>query len=66
MTGAVDEAAALETAAARLEELARRLGDDDVSSDELRVLADEALALGQEITERLPRALRAARQHDGG
>ena len=66
MTGAVDEAAALETAAARLEVLARRLGDDDVPSDELRALADEALALGQEITERLPRALRAARQHDGG
>ncbi len=60
MSGAPDEAAALEAAAARLEDVARRLGDDGVAPDELRALADEALALGQEITERLPRALRAA------
>lgn len=60
MTGVPDEAAALEAAAVRLEDVARRLGDDDVAPDELRALADEALALGQEITERLPRALRAA------
>lgn len=65
MSGAGEEAAALEAAAARLEELARRLGGDDVPPDELRGLADEALALGQEITERLPRALRAARGTDG-
>jgi hypothetical protein len=31
-----------------------------VPPDELKALADEALALGAEITERLPRALRAA------
>lgn len=60
MTGVPDEAAALEAAAARLEDVARRLGDGDVGPDELRALADEVLALGQEITERLPRALRAA------
>lgn len=66
MSDAAEEAAALEAAAARLEELARRLGADEVPSDELRALADEALALGQEITERLPRALRAARATDGG
>lgn len=59
-TGPPDEAAALEAAAARLEDLARRLGDEDVPPQELRALAEEALALGQEITERLPRALRAA------
>jgi hypothetical protein len=66
MTGAPDEAAALEAAAARLEEVAQRLGDDGVGPDELRALADEALTLGQEITERLPRALRAAAAHREG
>lgn len=46
--------------------MARRLGADDVSPDELKALADEALALGAEITERLPRALRAAATgHEG-
>jgi hypothetical protein len=53
-----DEPAALEAAAHRLEEVARRLGDEGVPPDELRALADEALALGAEITERLPRVLR--------
>lgn len=57
MTGA-GEGAALEAAAHRLEEVARRLGDEGVPPDELRALADEALALGAEITERLPRVLR--------
>jgi len=57
VTGA-DEAAALEAAAHRLEEIARRLGDAGVPPDELRALADEVLALGAEITERLPRVLR--------
>jgi hypothetical protein len=53
-----DEAAGLEAAAHRLEQIARRLGEEDVPPDELRALADEALALGAEITERLPRVLR--------
>ena len=57
MTGA-DEAAALEAAAHRLEQIAHRLSDEEVPPDELRALADEALALGAEITERLPRVLR--------
>ena len=57
MTGA-DEAAALEAAAARLEEVARRLGEDGVPPEELRALADEVLAIGAEITESLPRVLR--------
>ena len=55
---AADEAAALEAAAQRLEQIARRLGEEGVPPDELRALADEALALGAEITERLPRVLR--------
>lgn len=59
MTGP-DERAALEDAAARLEQVARRLGAEDLGPDELRVLADEALALTGEITERVPRVLRAA------
>jgi hypothetical protein len=59
VTGA-DEAAALEAAAHRLEQIAHRLGDEDVPPDELRTLADEALALGAEITERLPRVLRGS------
>ncbi len=53
-----EELKALEAAAARLEEVARRIGDADAPPDDLRELADEALALGAEITERLPRALR--------
>ncbi len=48
----------LEAAAHRLEQVARRLGEDGVPPEELRALADEVLALGQEITESLPRALR--------
>jgi hypothetical protein len=48
----------LEAAAHRLEQVARRLGDDGVPPEELRALADEVLALGQQITESLPRALR--------
>lgn len=56
------ELAALEAAASRLEDVARMIGEAGADPDELRALADEALALGAEITERLPRALR----HPGG
>jgi len=53
-----EAADALEAAAARLEEVARRLGDEGVPPEELRALADEVLALGAQITESLPRVLR--------
>ncbi len=53
-----DPADALEAAAHRLEQVARRLGEDGVAPDELRALADEVLQLGQDITDSLPRALR--------
>jgi hypothetical protein len=56
--GPAEELAALEAAAARLEDVARMIGEAGADPDELRALADEALALGAEITERLPRALR--------
>jgi hypothetical protein len=55
-----DERAALEAAAARLEAVAAELGDASTGPEELRRLAEEALALSAEITERLPRVLRAA------
>ena len=58
MSGPREELEALEAAAARLEEIARRIGDGDAPPEDLRALAEEALALGAEITERLPRALR--------
>jgi hypothetical protein len=52
------EAAALRAAAERLEEVAARIREGDAGPEELRALADEALALGTEITERVPRTLR--------
>lgn len=58
MSGPAAELQALEAAAARLEEVARLIAAGDPGQDDLGALADEALALGQEITERLPRALR--------
>ncbi len=57
--GPSGDMAALERVAARLEEVAGRIAGGAVPPEELRALADEALALGAEITERLPRALRA-------
>jgi hypothetical protein len=61
----VDEASALRAAAARLEEVALRIGEGDAPPEELRALADEVLALGAEITERVPRALRPADGDEG-
>jgi hypothetical protein len=55
-----DESAALAAAAERLERVAARIASGEAPPEELRVLADEALALTGEITERLPRVLRAA------
>lgn len=56
--GPAEELAALEAAASRLEDVARMIAEAGADPDELRALADEALSLGAEITERLPRALR--------
>lgn len=53
-----DEARLLAAAAARLEEVAARIREGDAAPAELRALAEEALALGAEITERVPRVLR--------
>jgi hypothetical protein len=52
--------AALEAAAERLQAVARRLADEDAGAEDLRRLAEEALALSAEINERLPRVIRAA------
>ena len=57
MTGG-DDAAALRAAAERLEEVAARIREGHAGPEELRALAGEALALGTEITERVPRTLR--------
>lgn len=63
---AADELALLEAAAARLEEVAHLIAGGEDDPGRLRALADEALALGAEITERLPRALRAPDAPGGG
>ena len=44
--------------AARLEEVARRMRDDDELPEELRALADEALDLSARITDGVARLLR--------
>ena len=54
-----DDRDRLEAVAARLRELASRLAEPGLSSQELRALAEEAGALSAEIGERLPRALRS-------
>lgn len=56
MTG--PDPAGLDADAARLEEVARRLRDDEVPPEELRALADEALELSARITEGVARLLR--------
>lgn len=60
-----DEAAAVRAAAERLEEVAARLREGDAPPEELRALAEEALSLGTEITERVPRTLRPAGEGEG-
>lgn len=52
------EGGGLEADAARLEEVARRMRDDDVPPEELRALADEALELSARITDGVARLLR--------
>ncbi len=49
---------ALAADAARLEEVARRIRDDEVPPEELRALADEALDLSARITDGVARLLR--------
>jgi hypothetical protein len=50
---------ALRSAAERLERVAGALAEEDAPPEEVKRLAEEALALSAEITERLPRVLRA-------
>ena len=62
-----DDRRALEAACARLEEVARVLAGDDTEPDLVKALAEEALALSADITERLPRVLRHAEvESEGG
>lgn len=49
---------ALAADAARLEEVARRIADDETPPRELRALADEALDLSARITEGVARVVR--------
>lgn len=53
---------ALRHATERLGEAAARIREGDAGPEELRTLADEALTLGAEITERVPRTLRPSDQ----
>ena len=53
-----DAAGRLAADAERLEEVARRMRDDDVPPEELRALADEALDLSARITDGVARLLR--------
>jgi hypothetical protein len=53
-----DPAARLAADAERLEEVARRLRDEDVPPEELRALAGEALDLSARITEGVARLVR--------
>jgi hypothetical protein len=53
-----EDRAALRSAAERLERVAAALADEGAPPEEVKRLAEEALALSAEITERLPRVLR--------
>ena len=54
-----DERDALRAAVERLEAITTRLGEEGVGPDELKRLAEEALTASAEVTERLPRVIRA-------
>ena len=59
MTGPMPgPAEALAADAARLEEVARRIADDETAPEELRALADEALDLSARITDGVGRLVR--------
>jgi hypothetical protein len=53
-----EDRAALRSAAERLERVAAALADPGSPPEEVKRLAEEALALSAEITDRLPRVLR--------
>lgn len=53
-----DDRAQLQAAVERLEQITARLGADDVAQDELKHLAEEALAASATVTELLPRIIR--------
>ena len=53
-----DERAQLEAAVDRLEQITSRLVADDVDHDELKRLAEGALAASATVTELLPRIIR--------
>lgn len=55
-----DDRRALEGAFARMEEVARLLADEATEPDRWKTLAEEALALSADMTERIPRVLRQA------
>lgn len=62
-----DDRQALEAACSRLEEVSRELAGDQTEPDRVKALAEEALALSADITERLPRVLRQAEvESEGG
>jgi exonuclease VII small subunit len=58
--GAGDDARALEAAARELEEVAAALARGDLDPEEVRRLAERAVALSAEVGERLPRVLHDA------
>lgn len=53
-----DERTQLAEAVGQLEAITARLGDDDVAQDELKRLAEQALAVSARVTELLPRIIR--------
>ena len=59
------EREALAAACARLEEVAAALASAGTPLDQVKRLAEEALTLSAEISERLPRVLREAEGPEG-
>jgi ABC-type transporter Mla subunit MlaD len=53
-----DDRTQLAEAVDRLEAITARLGDDGLEQDELRSLAEQALAASARVTELLPRIIR--------
>lgn len=53
-----DDRTALATAVDRLESITARLGEGDVGADELKRLAEDALAASAQVSELLPRVIR--------